>query len=87
VASINGELPGFLLGRTNGHLLVIRGFQPNGDVITNDPAVKTDPEARKTYRRADFERVWLGGSGGVVYVIYPRGKPLPANVPGVPANW
>ena len=42
VASINGELPGFLLGRTNGHLLVIRGFQPNGDVITNDPAVKTD---------------------------------------------
>jgi peptidase C39-like protein len=87
VASINGKLPGFLLGETNGHLLVIRGFDANGDVITNDPAVKTNEEARKVYRRADFERVWLGGSAGIVYVIYPRGKPLPPNVPGLPPNW
>ncbi|TMC75350.1 MAG: peptidase C39 family protein [Chloroflexi bacterium] len=87
VASINGALPGFLLGTTNGHLLVIRGFDANGDVITNDPAVKTDEEARKVYRRADFERVWLGGSAGIVYVIYPRGRPLPPNVAGLPPNW
>src|SRR5206468_10436206 len=40
VASINGDLPGFLFGKTNGHLLVIRGFDANGDVITNDPAAK-----------------------------------------------
>src|SRR5439155_670623 len=52
VASINGKLPGFLLGETNGHLLVIRGFDASGDVITNDPAVKTDEDARKVYRRA-----------------------------------
>jgi len=76
-----------LLGETNGHLLVIRGFDASGDVITNDPAVKTDEDARKVYRRADFERVWLGGSAGIVYVIYPRGRPLPPNVPGLPPNW
>ena len=87
VASINGDLPGFLFGKTNGHLLVIRGFDTNGDVITNDPAAKTAPEVRKLYGRADFERVWLGGSGGIVYVIYPRGKALPPNVPGLPPNW
>jgi hypothetical protein len=87
VASINGDLPGFLFGKTNGHLLVIRGFETNGDVITNDPAAKTNPEARKVYGRADFERVWLGGSGGTVYVIYPKGKALPPNVPGLPPNW
>jgi hypothetical protein len=87
VASINGELPGFLFGKTNGHLLVIRGIDTQGDVITNDPAVKTNPEARKIYRRADFERVWLGGSGGIVYVMYPKGKALPPNVPGLPPNW
>lgn len=87
VASINGALPGFLGGTTNGHLLVIRGFTANGDVITNDPAAKSDPETRKIYRRADFERVWLGGSAGIVYVIYPKGKALPPNVPGLPANW
>jgi hypothetical protein len=87
VASINGALPGFLGGTTNGHLLVIRGFTANGDVITNDPAAKSDPETHKVYRRADFERVWLGGSAGIVYVIYPKGKALPPNVPGLPLNW
>lgn len=87
IASINGVLPGFLFGRTNGHLLVIRGLTATGDVIANDPAVLSNGEVRKVYARADFERVWLGGSGGVVYVIRPARVPLPANVPGLPANW
>ena len=87
IASINGDLPGFLFGKTNGHLLVIRGFDAQGDVIVNDPAAKTNEQVHKTYGRADFERVWLGGSGGIVYVIYPRGKALPPNVPGLPPNW
>jgi hypothetical protein len=86
VASINGRLPGFTFGKTNGHLLVIRGFTATGDVITNDPAVFTDAEANKTYGRKDFEDVWLGGSAGIVYVIYPTSKTLPATLPGVP-NW
>jgi hypothetical protein len=87
VASINGRLPGFEFGKTSGHLLVIRGFTATGDVITNDPAVFANADARKTYGRADFEDVWLGGSAGIVYVIYPTGRALPANVPGLPANW
>jgi hypothetical protein len=87
VASITGALPGITGGSTSGHLLVIRGFDRNGDVITNDPAVATDDDVRKTYGRAAFERVWLGGSGGTVYVIYPAGKALPANVAGLPPNW
>jgi len=87
IASINGVLPGFLFTSTNGHLLVIRGFAPNGDVITNDPAVPADAEARKVYPRLDFETVWLLGSTGTVYVIHPTGVPLPPNVPGLPANW
>ena len=87
VASVRGKLAGFLGGVTDGHLLVIRGFDANGDVIVNDPAADSDPATRKVYGRADFERVWLGGSGGIVYVIYPKGKALPPNVPGLPANW
>jgi hypothetical protein len=87
IASINGVLPGFLFTSTNGHLLVIRGFAANGDVITNDPAVRENAQARKVYPRADFERVWLGGSTGTVYVIRPPGVRLPANVAGLPANW
>ena len=86
VASINGELPGFLFTSTSGHLLVIRGFAPNGDVITNDPAVRANGQARKVYPRAAFERVWMN-SFGAVYVIRPPGVALPPNVPGLPANW
>jgi hypothetical protein len=86
VASINGKLPGFLFKKTSGHLLVIRGFTANGDVITNDPAVFADTDARVVYGRADFENVWLEGSAGIVYVIYPDGVPLPANE-GPNPNW
>jgi len=87
VASIQGNLPGFFFKKTNGHLLVIAGFTDSGDVIANDPAVPTDREVTKVYGRADFEDVWLGGSAGIVYVIYPPGQALPANVPGLPFNW
>jgi hypothetical protein len=87
IASINGVLPGFLFTSTNGHLLVIRGFDANGDVITNDPAVRANAQGRKVYPRLAFETVWLLGSTGTVYVIHPGGVPLPPNVPGLPANW
>jgi hypothetical protein len=87
IASVNGVLPGFLFTSTSGHLLVIRGFAANGDVITNDPAVRANTQARKVYPRADFERVWLAGSTGTVYVIRPPGVRLPPNVAGLPANW
>jgi hypothetical protein len=87
VASITGTLPGFLFTSTNGHLLVIRGFAANGDVIVNDPAVRANAQARKVYPRSDFERVWLGGSSGTVYVIHPPAVRLPPNIPDRPANW
>ncbi len=73
VASIShppGALPGFLNNDgTNGHLLVIIGFTASGDVIANDPAALSDATVRRVYGREAFERAWIGGSGGVVYVI------------------
>jgi hypothetical protein len=87
VASINGKLSGFLFKKTSGHLLVIRGFTEAGDVISNDPAVFANADARKVYGRDDFEQVWLGGSAGIVYVIYPSGVALPPNVASLPPNW
>lgn len=91
VASINvppGGLPGFLYAQgTNGHLLVIRGFTASGDVIANDPAALSNAEVRRTYPRAAFERVWIGGSGGIVYVIHPADHALPEGVRGATANW
>jgi len=73
VASIShgpGALPGFLNNAgTNGHLLVIIGFTASGDVIANDPAATSDATVRRVYGREAFERAWIGGSGGVVYLI------------------
>jgi hypothetical protein len=81
VASIShapGALPGFLNNAgTQGHLLVIIGFTASGDVIANDPAATADSTVRRTYPRVAFERSWIGGSGGVVYVIASPGTVVP----------
>lgn len=74
---------------TNGHLLVVVGFTASGDVVVNDPAshlVASDAQVRTTYRRAEFENVWLGRTGGVAYIMAPWGKALPASTLGEP-NW
>jgi len=69
---------------TAGHLVVIRGFSEAGDVVTNDPGAPTDRSVRRTYDRGEFERAWLGGSGGTVYVIHRDDQPLPDRGAGTP---
>jgi hypothetical protein len=73
IASIRvapGELPGSPYKKTDGHLLVVRGFTTTGDVITNDPYALPG-HIRIVYPRSAFAHVWMGGSGGIVYVIAP----------------
>lgn len=70
VASIRfnkGEVKGFLYESTRGHLLVIRGFKPNGDVIVNDPARKEKGNGA-VYPADQFAKAWFD-HGGVAYVI------------------
>ena len=69
---------------TAGHLVVVRGFSEAGDVVTNDPGAATDRSVRRTYDRGEFERAWLGGSGGTVYVIHRDDQPLPDRGAGTP---
>jgi hypothetical protein len=63
---------------TNGHLVVIVGFTADGNVIVNDPASPDDASVEHVYDRAQFERAWIGGSGGVVYVDRPAGWQTPS---------
>ncbi|WP_127843627.1 C39 family peptidase [Acidipropionibacterium jensenii] len=66
---------------TEGHLLVVVGFTDRGDVVVNDPAsheLADNDQVRVVYRRDQFERVWLSGSAGTVYVIAAPGTALPA---------
>jgi hypothetical protein len=64
-----GELDGVHLPKSNGHIVVLRGFTRTGNPIINDPAARTDAGVRTIYNRAQFERAWIGHSGGVIYVI------------------
>ena len=73
-----GELTGADIESTNGHLLVLVGFDASGNPIINDPASPTDDSVQKTYQRSEFEPLWLQASGGTVYLIYPQGATVPA---------
>ena len=84
IAARPGQLDGFPLPEgTRGHLVVIAGFTEAGDPIVNDPAAPSNETVRRVYDRAQFEQAWLGGSGGVVYVISRPGVALPPS----PGNW
>ncbi len=71
------QLSGAPLTSSEGHLLVIRGFDSSGNIITNDPAGSDDSQVRHVYSRDEFARAWFSGSGGVVYLVYPAGWSIP----------
>lgn len=77
IAFSNGILPGEPVQSSPGHLIVVRGFTSNGDVITNDPAASTDDGVQIVYHRSDLEHAWQYGSNGTAYVIYPTGWNVP----------
>ena len=80
IASIRfkkGEFPSAILPETSGHLIVIRGFTPAGEVIVNDPASREKGNG-VVYRAEELARAWFD-HGGVGYIIH---KPIPATSPG-----
>jgi hypothetical protein len=84
IAFTSNKLDGFLFKSTSGHLLVIVGFDAQGNPIVNDPAATSDATVQRTYDRAQFEQDWMTSTGGIVYVIHPASVPLPASLDG---NW
>ncbi len=74
-----GELPNTPIASSAGHIMVVRGFDTNGNVIVNDPAAASDGAVRIVYDREKLEQLWLKHSGGTVYLIYPKGHPIPTD--------
>ncbi len=69
-----GELQGAPYKETDGHLLVLVGFDASGDVEVSDPAAATAEQGQRVYRRNDLEKVWMA-NGGTAYVLLPiRGQ-------------
>ena len=72
VASIRydrDQLPGAVVPKTNGHLVVVCGFEGDS-VLVNDPAAPAPAQVPRTYPLEPFLRAWLDGSG-VGYVLFP----------------
>lgn len=59
----------------DGHLVVVRGFTPEGDVIVNDPGVRRE-RVRRVFPRADFIRAW-NHSDRTAFLVWPEGHPVP----------
>ena len=71
IASIRfkkGTFPSNLQKATDGHLIVLRGYDANGDIIVNDPASK-DRGSGIVYKSDELANAWLVSTGGVGYVI------------------
>lgn len=77
IAWDKGELTGADVEGSDGHLMVVVGFDSAGNPIVNDPAAPTDQSVQRTYLRTQFEPLWLRASGGTVYLIYPPGTSVP----------
>ncbi|MGN0062622.1 MAG: peptidase C39 family protein [Nocardioides sp.] len=69
IAFRKGELSGAPISSSNGHLVVLVGFDKDGNAVVNDPAGARNSAVRRTYDRAQFEKVWLNASSGTAYVI------------------
>ena len=78
IAYKKGQLDNSPIPSTSGHLLVVRGFDAAGNVLTNDPAASSDEGVGITYDRLQFEHAWLDNSNGTAYLIYPQGWTVPS---------
>jgi Peptidase_C39 like family len=64
------QLTGAPISASNGHLLVVVGFEADGDVVVNDPAGASNGAVRRVYDRDELEDVWINASGGTAYVVH-----------------
>ncbi|GHO52632.1 C39 family peptidase [Ktedonobacter robiniae] len=73
----NGQLPNAPIPSTDGHIIVVRGFAANGDVITNDPAGASNDRVQITYNRQALQNAWLRSSHGTAYIVMPENWQMP----------
>ncbi len=72
IASItfkNNELKNSPLKKTDGHLVVIKGFDKNGNIIVNDPAAMNEKNVERVYDKKEFFNAWIKNKYGTSYII------------------
>ncbi|MBN1478455.1 C39 family peptidase, partial [Candidatus Sumerlaeota bacterium] len=66
------DLPGAPIGHSGGHLIVIRGLTPEGDVLVNDSAAQTISAVPRSYPLVPLSRAWFGFSGMGYLIFAPK---------------
>lgn len=64
-----GKLKKAAVKETEGHIVVITGFDKDGNIIVMDPAAKTATQVRRVYDRAEFAEAWLKNKKGLTYAL------------------
>ena len=64
-----GELTGSKTESSAGHVVVICGFDQNGDIICCDPAEPNEQIGRVVYKRNEYAKAWFSSAGGVGYIL------------------
>jgi len=72
-----GTLQNACLPSSNGHLLVVTGFDNDGNAVVADPAAREISSVRRLYRAEELERAWQTNSSGTAYIIHPTGFAVP----------
>lgn len=73
VASIKvapGQLSNAPYASTDGHLILIKGYTPRGDLLVSDPAASDAAGGERIYSREDLSLVWLRNRKGTAYVFW-----------------
>lgn len=65
-----GDLRGAPYRTTDGHLIVLTGFDTQGRCLVNDPAAADAERGELVYERADLEKCWMRATGGLTYVFW-----------------
>ncbi len=86
IQAAKGELAGAPYKATEGHLLVLTGFDAEGNVEVNDPASPQPEKGQVAYARRDLETVWMKTKGGTAYVLLPPNKPGDIVPPADPSS-
>ncbi|MCB9867694.1 MAG: DUF1460 domain-containing protein [Phycisphaerales bacterium] len=86
IEAAEGDLPNAPYRATEGHLLVLAGFDAHGDVLVNDPAAGDAAKGQVAYRRSDLEKVWWEARGGTAYVLLNPQASAPVSPPADLAN-
>lgn len=70
ISFTTGKLKGSMTPDSEGHVLIIVGFDDKGNPICNDPAGSSEKDGIVAYEKDEFAAAWFD-KGGVGYIIAP----------------